>query len=398
MQTSAVSRSFSVFGAVENSQGYRMSVRLMHLADLHLGAPLAYLGEKAAQRSEELESALTRALELAPEKNVHAVVIAGDLFDSFNPPPELAAGVKAAFQKLTETGTPVILIPGTHDSHRYSRCIYRRTEFSGLDILLDAGKPVRKCLNGHEVHFYGYSGASTAGRDAPPFRRGASKGIHVALAHGPVVEAGHWTPGSRDFPITPKELEASGFDYVALGHHHNLREFKFGKSSAVYPGTLEGLKFGENGARHLIIAEISEAGVVLEKIKHNRRTLSEVNIDLALAGIASGRELAAAIAKHSDPDGIVRVSLTGTADFPPAPREVQSCLADRFFHLEIADETSMVDSEMIRSIMKENTVRGIFARKMLERIDQSGDEDRAVAEMALRLGIEQFVRVPDENN
>ena len=96
-----------------------MSIRIMHLADLHLGASLSYLGDRAAERARDLESALARALALAAEKDVHAVLIAGDLFDSFNPSGELVATVKAAFAKTTENGVPIILIPGTHDSHRY---------------------------------------------------------------------------------------------------------------------------------------------------------------------------------------------------------------------------------------------------------------------------------------
>ena len=374
-----------------------MSVRIMHLADLHLGASLSYLGGRASERAHDLESAFVRALELAPEKNVHAVVIAGDLFDSFNPPPELVATVKAAFGKTTESGIPIILIPGTHDSHRYARCVWTRAEFKGVDILFDAGERLRKNINGDDVYFYGYSGGRK-GRDSIDFRRDEEEGIHIALVHGSVKEGTHWPDSPRDFSLSPDEIERSHFDYIALGHHHNFREFRYGKSLAVYPGTLEGMKFGEENDRHLIIADIDENGVTLEKIEHNKKTLSEIQIDLALAGIESTDSLLNEIRQHADPNVIMKIVLTGTTDFLPAEGEIETLLSDQFFYLTVSDATTVFDSEMVRSIVNEDTVLGIFTRAMLDLIEKSPDEKREVAELALRLGIEQFMRLRDENN
>jgi len=375
-----------------------MSIRLMHLADLHLGAPLSHLGEKAATRSQELESAFVRALEMAPEKEIHAVVIAGDLFDSFDPPRDLVARVRAAFEKVNASGIAVILLPGTHDSHRYSRCVYRQAEFPGVDVLMDPGKPILKNLNGRDVYFYGFSGGRKKDADATAFRRGPEDGLHVALVHGPVLEAAHWGSSPRDFPLSRNDIEESGFDYVALGHYHNFREFRFGKTTAVYPGTLEGLKFGEEGDRYLVTAEINDDGVIIEKTSHNSRALAQISIDLSAGGIESADELVAAVEKQTDPEAILKVVLRGATDFIPAPEELESRLSERFFHVEISDDTTIVESGMIRSISNESTVRGIFARKMLKLMDESGEAERPTAELALRLGMEKFIKLADENN
>jgi len=374
-----------------------MTVRLMHLADLHLGVPFTYLGSKAQERAKDLESAFSRALALASEKNVHAVVIAGDLFDSFDPPPELIARVKSLLAKPVQQGIPVVLIPGTHDSHRYAKSVYRREQFPGVDVLMEPGERIRKTVNGHEVFFYGFSGNRRGADPSQVFRRGEEKGIHVALVHGTVGDAAHWTPSTRDFPLTPDELEASGFQYVALGHHHNFREFTRGRVTAVYPGTLEALKFGENGDRYLIIAEISENSVRIEKTPHNRRMISEVSIDLTTGDITTVEELCSVLSEKASADAIIRVTLKGTMDFVLNPREIEAHLADRFFHIEIEDETSVHGSEMALSLASENTVRGIFVRKMLQKIEQSSGEGRAAAELGLRLAMEQFMRADGEN-
>ncbi len=369
----------------------------MHLADLHLGASLAYLGERARERSRDLEDAFARALALAPARNVHAIVIAGDLFDSFRPQPDLVARVKSLLENAANEGIPIILISGTHDSHRYSRSVYRREKFPGVDILLDNGATICKRLSGRDVYFYGFTGGTEAVDRSGAFRRNDKEGIHVALVHGSVTEAEHWSKSSRDFSLRPRDLEQSGFDYVALGHHHNFKEFRCGSVTAVYPGTLEGLKFGENGDRHATISEVGETTANIEKIRINRRTLTEVAVNLSTDGIESNETLAEALRKYSDPSVLLKATLSGTANFIPEKQQLEDRLANHFFHLEIVDCATLFESDMVGSIMRENTVRGLFVRKLLERIEDVSGEDKEAAELALRLGIEEFSRVHDEN-
>ena len=63
-------------------------IRLLHLADLHLGTEPSYLGDVAKQRGNDFINAFERAVDfaLAPENDIHGVLIAGDLLDRHNPP------------------------------------------------------------------------------------------------------------------------------------------------------------------------------------------------------------------------------------------------------------------------------------------------------------------------
>ena len=64
-----------------------MSVRILHLADLHLGASFPSLGDRGEERTRDLLGAFQRAVDFAvsPEKPVDIVAIAGDLFDTHDP-------------------------------------------------------------------------------------------------------------------------------------------------------------------------------------------------------------------------------------------------------------------------------------------------------------------------
>ena len=87
-------------------------MRILHTADWHLGKRLNdYL------RIEEQEAVLNEICEIADKQKVHVVLIAGDLFDTFNPPTEAVELFYKTVCRLSANGTrAVVAIAGNHDS------------------------------------------------------------------------------------------------------------------------------------------------------------------------------------------------------------------------------------------------------------------------------------------
>jgi DNA repair exonuclease SbcCD nuclease subunit len=56
---------------------------------------------------------------------------------------------------------------------------------------------------------------------------------HIGMAHGLYSED---EESDRSSIITAQEIEASGFDYLALGHVHMHRQIRHGRTVACYPG------------------------------------------------------------------------------------------------------------------------------------------------------------------
>jgi DNA repair exonuclease SbcCD nuclease subunit len=56
---------------------------------------------------------------------------------------------------------------------------------------------------------------------------------NIGMAHGFYVD---YPETMRSSLITPDEIAASGFDYLALGHVHAHRQMRHGKTLACYPG------------------------------------------------------------------------------------------------------------------------------------------------------------------
>ena len=87
-------------------------MRILHTADWHLGKRL-----DGFSRAEEQREVLREIVDIADREAVDAVLIAGDLFDTFNPPTEATELFYQTLKRLAAHGKrPVVAIAGNHDS------------------------------------------------------------------------------------------------------------------------------------------------------------------------------------------------------------------------------------------------------------------------------------------
>jgi DNA repair exonuclease SbcCD nuclease subunit len=374
-----------------------MSVRILHLADLHLGAAFPSMGDRGPERTRDFLGAFQRAIEFAvsPERPVDLVAVAGDLFDTHDPDESLVFQVESCLERLSKASIPVALVPGTHDAFSYRRSIYRRLRLpEGVYLLTEprlAPGP-RLTIRDETVQLYGiaYDPAISA-RPLSEFARGGVADYHVGILHGALQDSPTWKIRPSDLPIDRSEIAASGLNYLALGHYHNFVEVREGGSVAVYPGTLEGRKFGEDGARYLLVATLSQGTVALERKPWNSRTLSQVSIDLMSAAIHDERRLLERITAFAGEKEIVRVRLEGAADFAFEGERIRGLVRDRFFQLELDDRTYLVDAALLGQFKDEATIRGAFVRRTLDRLSQAGTQhEKETVTLALRLGLSEF--------
>jgi DNA repair exonuclease SbcCD nuclease subunit len=84
-----------------------MSVRILHLADLHLGASFPSMGDHGPERTRDFLGAFQRAIEYAvsAERPVDLVAIAGDLFDTHDPDESLVFQAESCREPLSIAGT-----------------------------------------------------------------------------------------------------------------------------------------------------------------------------------------------------------------------------------------------------------------------------------------------------
>lgn len=374
--------------------------RFLHLADLHLGASFSFLSspEKIDIRKKDFEEAFIRAIDFALSRSnyIDAVWIVGDLFDSLNPPSHLVSLVKSQFARLKEAEKDVVVVPGTHDPSIYPDSVYRNTSFEGVTLLngYNIGSPV--CFNYQDVNYYLYGMEYHPHYSEKPFsrfKRIEDEGFHIALIHGSLVSDKSLKIEDRQIPLDPYDLAQSGMDYIGLGHYHNYKCEKLGESLAVYPGTLEGRKFNELNERYLVTADFSDAGVKIDKHLWNKRTFKEITIDVNKESLDNETEIIKKIQSFykNGKNLLLKINLTGITEFVINTDYLYNEVSHNFFYSYIKDNTDIINSPVLENIKRENSVRGLFVRKMLKRIPKASGEEKSVINTAFKLTMKHLL-------
>ncbi len=371
-----------------------MAARFLHLADIHLGARQKYLPvEKQEIRTHELFQSFTQLIYQAMEETppVDAILIAGDLFDSPFPDINLLGKVKAVFRDVAEKDIPVFLVPGNHDNIISPQSVFRRERFPGVTLLLSPNirEPAEVDIRGEIFHIYGlaYSFLSR-----PPFDsfQPAKKNVrNIALIHGSLVGNQEWQVHSQDIPLSAEALFKTGFDYVALGHYHNFRHYHSDGMHIVYPGCLEPLSWGDEGARKVVVVEFDRDEVFVRStdVEFQKRFYRTIELDFSQHNLGSTEDVAEMIVKkYANQREILRLILTGPTEFLLNGSRLEALCESGFFYFQVEDRTRYTASEKLELIEQENTIRGLVVRKLLEKLQNTDDdEEKLKTQEALKI-------------
>jgi DNA repair protein SbcD/Mre11 len=369
--------------------------RLLHLADLHLGWRARDMSEVQARvRRERRDDLLVRAVDLALEERVDVVVVAGDLFETFDPEPTLVEWALRHLERLPAAGIELVTVPGNHDELTYAGSVYRTYAERWPGHLVTSPMPSKVAtldLDGGPLHVYGvaYVGGVTDVRGvAAALPSPSGEGVHVFVAHGTLLSPGAaLAAGERSLPLDRAALERAGYDYVALGHVHAPGASRLGAAWAVYPGCVGGKGLDDLGSRHWTVVDLAPSGASVREVPAKVQPLRHVTLDV------SGRDdegaVSDAIMALADSDALVRVRLVGALAAPLSAEALEERCAPGFFQLEVRDETTAVSGALLEAWAASPTVRGAFVRRLQRRLAAAeGDADRALATRALLAGLD----------
>jgi exonuclease SbcD len=249
-------------------------VRFLHTADWHVGKPL-----RGRSRMDEYARALGQVAGIAVDRNVDAVLIAGDIFDSPAPPPEAEKLVYDFLARLVPERIACVLIAGNHDHPRklgalatlleglriHVRPEVRPPDQGGVVTLASRDgreearvavlpfvaerKVVDACtvMDAEHKWYEAYSKRieqilAALTKDLP------ATSVNLVLAHL-LVDGARVGTGERElhlgqvYGVNPQQLPST-VQYIALGHLHRPQEV-LAPAKTRYPGSLIELDFGE---------------------------------------------------------------------------------------------------------------------------------------------------------
>ena len=251
-------------------------MKFLHISDLHIGKRV-----NEFSMIEDQKYILRQIKEIALEKQVDAVMIAGDIYDKPVPSAEAVKLFDEMLTRLVSINLPIFVISGNHDSAE-------RIGF-GSDILSAAKVYMSRVYNGNlqkieleddygkiNVYLLPFIKPATVKNiykeaeikdydDALEYVLSQEKidetKRNVIVSHQFVTgamrsESEEVSVGGLD-NVSVENYEA--FDYVALGHIHRAQQM--GRESARYAGTL--LKYSFSEEKHnksMTIVDLKEKG------------------------------------------------------------------------------------------------------------------------------------------
>jgi DNA repair exonuclease SbcCD nuclease subunit len=386
--------------------GDRM-LRLLHTADVHLGARHADLGEAATAQRERQFAAFKASVDLAIEQKVDLFIIAGDLFDSNTQPRRSVERVAAELQRLAGAKIRSVLVPGTHDCYEHSS-IYRAYDLKAMagstpdDDLVTVMTPDRPSIDlpaldatVHAVVFPSKRAPYSPLRDVHVDRAAEPRPAtwQIGVVHGALA-----IPDRTDrdeVVVTKEEIAATGLDYLALGHWHSAQKGKAGTTTYAYSGAPEPVAVDQDGAGKALLVTLDEAAgkrtVMVEEEPVGRTTFERVDLDAAR--LKGQPDLLARLQAKANPDLVLEVRLTGVRpdDLDVDTSEVEDQLKASFLRVRVRDQSMPALSE--GAIPSADTITGAFIRNVEGRIaeleaDPSDASTLEAAELrdVLRLG------------
>ncbi len=376
-------------------------LRIVHTADVHLGARHADMGDQAAAQRERQFAAFKTTVDLAIEERVDLFLIAGDLFDSNTQPRRSVERVAAELARLAAAKVRSVIIPGTHDVYDRSS-IYRAYDLEALagrgpdDDFVTVLTPVRPWvhLTACDVVVFGQVFATKKAPKSPLLGLDTSvvpeATYRVGLVHGAVAIPGK--TDNDDVVITTQEIAASGLDYLALGHWHSAQQAKAGGVAYAYAGAPEAVAIDQDRAGKALLVELdTKAGaktVTIAEKQVGKTRFDKARIDAA--AIASQPAFIEGVAKRGDPDLVLDVRIDGVRpdELDLHLDEIESALAPSFLRIRVRDASMPALTE--GALPSPDTIAGSFIRDVessIASLEAAGRADEAAETRdVLRLG------------
>ena len=378
----------------------RAMLRLLHTADVHLGARHADLGEQAAAQRERQFAAFRATVDLALAEKVDLLLVAGDLFDSNTQPRRSVERAAAELKRLAEATIRTVIIPGTHDIFD-GASVYRAYDLAAMAglppdtdrlVVLTPNRP-DVLLGALDVVVHGRVFATKraprsplAGFDVAADDRAT---WHVGLIHGSL----HIPEKTEhdEVVFTSAEVAASHLDYLALGHWHSTQRGRAGATLWAYSGAPEPVAIDQDRAGNVLLVTLEERGggrhVSVEERRVGRTRFERLEADAAAVG--SQPAFVERLAALADPDLVLDVRIIGVRpdDLDLATDEIEREVAERFFRVRVRDTSAAALPD--GPLPPPDTIAGALVRDLeaeIAELEAAGrDADAHEAREALRL-------------
>ncbi len=336
-------------------------MKFVHIADMHFDTPFITLSNKTdlckLRRIEQKET-FKKVIEFIKENRIPFLFISGDLYEHNYIRESTIEFINNLFKTIPDT--KVFITPGNHDP--YLKNSFYNNFIWSENVYIFNSKLQKIELDGINIYGYGFDDFYLGRVDLEGITLDDKDKLNILIIHGTLD--GSDSIENNYNPISKKTLEQIGFDYVALGHIHKTNYNIDSNQRIIYPGSTISLGFDELGNHGMIVGEIEKDKLNLEFIKMDPKIFIEKEIDIS--EINSDEELIEKInGLETEENNFYKINLVGTRNFEININEINK-LNDNKNILKIKNKT-IIEYD-IEDISKETTLKGMFAKEILEQI------------------------------
>jgi DNA repair exonuclease SbcCD nuclease subunit len=282
-------------------------LRVLHAADLHIDSPMrglvAYDGAPVDEIRAATRTALRALVADAVERQVHLVLLAGDLYDGTWRDYNTGLFVVSQLAELNDAKIPVVIVYGNHDAESQ---LTKRLRLPPNTTVLSSAKPETHVLSELGVAVHGQSYATRAiEADLSLAYPGADPGlVNIGMLHTCFNGSLGHDPYA---PCTLPGLRSKGYDYWALGHVH-AHTIVCKDPLTVFPGNLQGRHVRETGPKGASLVTFVDHEPILEQLTFDLVRWERCQVELS--GVGTFDESLARVRQE-----LLRVIGTGATTF-----------------------------------------------------------------------------------
>ncbi len=356
-------------------------MKFVHIADMHFDRPFTNLSDKALLgnlRRMEQRKVFKKVIEYIKQNQIEYLFISGDLYEHKYVTLSTIEYINQLFKEISET--KIFISPGNHDP-LIKNSYYHQYKWNE-NVKIFQGSIERVEEENIDIYGYGFDDFYCADCGIQFMQIEDFNKINVLVIHGTIDGA-----SVEDKPynsMTRKILQDKHFDYIALGHIHKP---DYG-SKITYPGSTVSLGFDELGEHGMIVGNLEKGNLQLDFVPLDEEQFKEIEIDIT--AILSKEELVEKINDLAiENNEYVKVILKGNRNFEINIYELLKYRQNERI-IKIKNQTKIAYN--LEKVSNENTLKGIFIKKMMEKLNQIGitDEEKDVIEKAVEIGMESL--------
>ena len=243
-----------------------LSFSFIHAADIHLDSPLTGLEQYEGAPVEQIRSATRDAfrnlVDIAIERQVAFIIIAGDLYDGDWKDYNTGLFFVSQMVRLQKVNIKVFLIRGNHDA---ASLITKELKLPENVIEFSTRKAETYKLEelGVAIHGQGFATRAVEENLVKNYPRREDGYLNIGILHTSATgREGH----ENYAPCSIDDMKEKGYDYWALGHIH-LRELLHEKDPVIlFSGNIQGRHIKETGDKGCTLVLVNDGAI--ESITH----------------------------------------------------------------------------------------------------------------------------------